>query len=266
MIRSPMFPQVSLLKRLILGFAFLAMVWGTAGEAKAATILSDTLDVFVGGGTLVARLPFVETSEGQPHPFQLSQPLVIELRDPNTQNVSDVLTITALSGTFTSDSEAALSPTPGAIQVGEIFTALQVLVQSDVNESTTISDTIQIFVAGISLGFAPITENPTTAEETVTFSIGNPLNFDMLEADGTVSDKLVINQFSLGFLSDNESPITHTQGAFQFDETGSLQDLFRLDATSDIPEPASLVIWSLVAGVFGVWQIRKRRWSSVEAT
>jgi hypothetical protein len=29
-----------------------------------------------------------------------------------------------------------------------------------------------------------------------------------------------------------------------------------------VPEPASLVIWSLAAGVFGVWQIRKRRRSS----
>jgi len=31
------------------------------------------------------------------------------------------------------------------------------------------------------------------------------------------------------------------------------------------PEPASLVIWSLAAGVFGVWRIRKRRRLSVEA-
>ena len=35
--------------------------------------------------------------------------------------------------------------------------------------------------------------------------------------------------------------------------------------TTATPEPASLVIWSLVAGVFGVWRIRKRRRVSVAA-
>jgi hypothetical protein len=55
------------------------------------------------------------------------------------------------------------------------------------------------------------------------------------------------------------------------DSTGFVAARFSVSPNIEIeiahnPEPASLVIWSLVAGVFGVWQIRKRRWSSVEAT
>jgi len=204
------------MKRLILGCAVLALVGGSAGEARAGLLpaVSDQLDFFV-GGTNFASQQFFETSDTGDFAVQR---LVIELLDPGTQIISDVLTISSLLGTFTSDSnEAGLPATPGAIQVGELFTALEVRVQSDLGDQGTApsnSDVVQFFFAGNSQGSITIAEDPTRAES-FTFTLAQPVTFDMLEADGTVSDKLVISQFSGSFASDDDpSTMTHTRGAF----------------------------------------------------
>jgi hypothetical protein len=53
--------------------------------------------------------------------------------------------------------------------------------------------------------------------------------------------------------------------SFQFVADFSTSPNAEIEIAHVTPEPASLVIWSLVAGVSGVWQIRKRRRSSVAA-
>jgi len=254
------------MKRLILGCAVLALMGGAAGEAKAG-VISDSVNFFVGGTNVGGFTVPESSSEGSSLSLTVLNPIVIELLEPGTQIISDVLRISSLSLTFTSDGDLAppLPANPDAFQVGEIVTALDVRVQSDLDEPWTApanSDVLQFFSAGNSPGSIKIAEDPTRPEIR-TFRIGLPVTFDMLEADGTVSDELVISQFSGSFTSDGDpSTITHTDGAFQLDETGSLQSLFRMDVNSDsaVPEPGSLTLLGMaVVGMAGYrWRRRKQ--------